>query len=136
MSEATSPEISAQTIATTLLQLPSDLFSSDQSIAQLKMRLEQLETELEVAEINASLAASVPDGKGSNADTRKLARDGAIAGDAQVQSIREQILQVKGKLEEEEAYNKMLARRFTAYCRISEMTMARQILMAKGETQL
>lgn len=132
MSDNNASPFSPDSIVATLAELPGKVLQSDMEIAKCEAVLDDLNENLELAEVNASLNAQT-DGK--DAATRELQRKKAVGTDGDVQQYKVRVGALKVNLEEARAQNKMLTRQFAAYCHIAELKAAQLNLMSKGVTK-
>ena len=122
---------SLREIEASLMQLPYDLAAVEGSLAQLKIELDDLTSQLEMAKVNASLNA--PDGR--NAEARELARKQSIATDRECVDAQHALTVKKIEIANFETEATRMRRQFAAQCHLAELRAAQLQLQAKGVTR-
>ncbi len=112
-----------------LQMLPIDLYEADLEVARLTRELNESQEDLEIAETNALLAATI-DGK--NEEQRKLQRAAVLNTDAQVGRCKSAIKRLTREKDEQTAKAEMLRRRFASVCYLAQLRAAQLQVMARG----
>jgi hypothetical protein len=116
--------MTADEIIAELIKIPDSIFDCDMRIAETGAHLAELKDSLELAELNAELGATMPEGK-SNEDTRKKLREQAVSESAQVKLVKSQIRNEQASLSQHEANRSCNLRQFSAMIAIAELASAR-----------
>ena len=119
----------AEEIIAKLQALPSSIFEVDIELARQTGHLAELTESLEIAILNAELAAPIPEGK-SNEDTRKKLREQAVAQSEPVKKLKQQIISEKLRQGEIEARRSMSLREFQAIMAMAELAAAQMYMVA------
>lgn len=110
-----------------LSEIPEKIADAERAQANDRRRLDELKESLEIAEMNAMLAAQA-DGK--DAKTRDLQRQGATWQDADVKRWQGEIAKAQQSLDDATVSADMLRRRFSGVSHIAQLRAAQINLMA------
>lgn len=110
-----------------LRALPDAIGAIEFDGAMLVNAMRESKANLEDAELNATLNAQMPEK--SNADSRKLIIEAALAHDPNVKKFRSEVLRIEGEIETNEADAKTKRREFQAAIALAELHAARINMM-------